>query len=380
MGKVIDYIKWRGDLSFEIDPLNEIDIALLTQLPLLNIQETYKNNELDKGVSIKDLVNSVYSIYKNNQIGLIIPGHISEVLYEMANSIRYKDLIVSDFVKELDTENIVQFCALTVHIDKHLSCVIYSATDDSVVGWKENFMMLYEEEIHAQKKAKEYFEEIGRKYSYMKYIIAGHSKGGNLSTFASVNVNKKLRHKIQNVYCFDSPGFLTSIYSQPGYYDIEDRIKLIIPQCSVVGMLFNHRENRVIVKANSKGLLQHDLTTWEVKYNKFIETDKLDSEAVHVDNVIKGLISQYSIEEQIRLVDSFFAILACEDNKYLINLKTKKKALLQAYLKTNKEDKKILFTIFKTLIKDNIIRNGLISNFLDFDKVNKENIKKVNEI
>lgn len=380
MGKVIDYIKWRGDLSFDIDDLNEVDIAILSQLPLLNIQDVFSKNEFEEGILISDLVNKIYSIYKNSQLGLIIPGHINETLYEMANSNRYKNLIVSDYIREVDEENIVQFCALTIHIDKHLSCVIYSGTDDSIIGWKENFMMLYEEEINAQRKAKEYFENISKKYFNRKYIIVGHSKGGNLSTYAAVNVNKRLRNKIKFVYCFDSPGFLTDIYLKPGYHELENKIKLIIPQCSIVGMLFNHREDREIVKANSKGLLQHDITTWEVKHNHFITTDELDKEAIHVDNVIKTLISTYTIEEQIRIVDSFFAILACEDNKYLINLKNKKKALLQAYLKTNKEDKKILFTIFKTLVKDNIIRNGLISNFIEFDKINKETLKKENEI
>ena len=86
---IIDYIKWRGDLSFDIDDLNEVDIAILSQLPLLNIQDVFSKNEFEEGILISDLVNKIYSIYKNSQLGLIIPGHINETLYEMANSNRY---------------------------------------------------------------------------------------------------------------------------------------------------------------------------------------------------------------------------------------------------------------------------------------------------
>ena len=32
MANIMDYLEWRGDLSFEADPFNEIDNLILSQL------------------------------------------------------------------------------------------------------------------------------------------------------------------------------------------------------------------------------------------------------------------------------------------------------------------------------------------------------------
>ena len=34
MSNIIDYLKWRGDLSFEISPFNEVDNIILSRFSL----------------------------------------------------------------------------------------------------------------------------------------------------------------------------------------------------------------------------------------------------------------------------------------------------------------------------------------------------------
>ena len=50
MGKLLDYIRWRGDLSFEQCPFNPIDAAVFTQLIMLDLEGIADN---DKGITIE---------------------------------------------------------------------------------------------------------------------------------------------------------------------------------------------------------------------------------------------------------------------------------------------------------------------------------------
>ena len=39
MANIVDYIKWRGDLSFEVSPLNEIDNLILSRISYLPFEK-----------------------------------------------------------------------------------------------------------------------------------------------------------------------------------------------------------------------------------------------------------------------------------------------------------------------------------------------------
>jgi len=373
MGNIVDYIKWRGDLSFEQSPLNTVDLLLLSQIPMLNLDNILTDKEIENGFNLNSVVNRYYKIYKNKQIGLILLGHIAKIVHSYANQNRYKDLYISDYVKIIDPITTTQFCALTIHLTKKLKYIVFSGTDDTVVGWKENFTMLYKDKIEAQKLAKDYLTKHGIKYHSL--IIGGHSKGGNLSIYSSVHANKRIKNKIINIYSFDGPGFSSNLYETDKYFEIKDKILHYVPTCSVIGLLLNHDNDRIIIKCNSNGLLQHDVTTWEVDNNDLIKTDNLDDKALHIDSTIKALTNKLTYDEQVHFVETCFNILSCDNTVNLIELKNKKRILLSTFLKSPKKDRQIIFLIIKALIKDNIIRNGIIFDTLSFNKKKKVIIK-----
>ena len=39
MGNITDYLKWRGDLTFEQDPFNEVDNLILAQLAYVDLKD-----------------------------------------------------------------------------------------------------------------------------------------------------------------------------------------------------------------------------------------------------------------------------------------------------------------------------------------------------
>ncbi len=46
-------------------------------------------------------------------------------------------------------------------------------------------------------------------------------------------------------------------------------IQSIVPEYSVVGMLFEHDEDFIVVKSSQSGIMQHDAMSWQVEGNRF---------------------------------------------------------------------------------------------------------------
>ena len=45
MGTIIDYLKWRGDISFAADPLNEVDNLILSEIVYFEFSEIMGNDK-----------------------------------------------------------------------------------------------------------------------------------------------------------------------------------------------------------------------------------------------------------------------------------------------------------------------------------------------
>lgn len=44
MNNLINYLKWRGDLGFDISPLNEVDALIFSELVYLDFRDIQKNH------------------------------------------------------------------------------------------------------------------------------------------------------------------------------------------------------------------------------------------------------------------------------------------------------------------------------------------------
>ena len=60
--------------------------------------------------------------------------------------------------------------------------------------------------LPSQKKALDYFEKAVRMLNG-KFILGGHSKGGNLAVYAGAFTDENSRNHIDYIYNFDGPGF-----------------------------------------------------------------------------------------------------------------------------------------------------------------------------
>lgn len=116
-------------------------------------------------------------------------------------------MIALEYINKIEPETEKQFSAITVILPDNTIYVSYRGTDNTLIGWKEDFNMSFKSHIASQISAKEYLENIAKKYPNKKIRIGGHSKGGNLAVYASIFADSEVKKRIINVYNNDGPGF-----------------------------------------------------------------------------------------------------------------------------------------------------------------------------
>lgn len=132
---------------------------------------------------------------------------VCSVFYEkMAHTKRFADMLLGNYALHNNEEKQVQFGAFTAEPGDGSIYVSFMGTDDSLIGWKEDFNMSFIRPIPSQLEAAEYVNET-IKYSRRKIRLGGHSKGGNLAIYAAVKAKPSLKRRIIAVYNNDGPGF-----------------------------------------------------------------------------------------------------------------------------------------------------------------------------
>ena len=159
MGNILDYLDWRGDLTFEQSPFNEVDNLILSCFSYLDLDEI---TELKNGdtLCIKDL-SERFSTEKKEQDMKAESAFLQNtpvLLEKMARSKRFRECIVGGFVNEILSRQAQQFAAVMIGLGDGTSYISFRGTDDTIVGWKEDFN-LSNGVVPSHRKALEYLEE-----------------------------------------------------------------------------------------------------------------------------------------------------------------------------------------------------------------------------
>ena len=324
MANMLSYLDWRGDLTFEQSLFNEVDNLILSQMcyaPFERILDRswYKNatgtrRYVAKGelvmplIEVADRYFSLYSV-KRQQNMESQQIRATKVMEKMAQSKRFCDCKVGYYFSQTDLKEEKQFAAVTVDLGTDAVYVAYRGTDNTLVGWKEDFNMSYESHVQAQKDALTYFELIAKEYPEKKFFLGGHSKGGNLAVYAAVMCSRELKERIIRVYNNDGPGFRKDIIESEQYRQILPKVRTIVPESSIVGMLFGHQEEYTIVRSSQTGGMQHDATSWEVMGRHFIYLEQLSEESRKLDATITAWLSDLTAEQMKAAVDAIFSVL-----------------------------------------------------------------------
>ena len=183
----------------------------------------------------------------------------------------------------------------------------FRGTDETLIGWKEDFNLSYMSSTEGQKLAVEYMKK-NFSDTALKLRVGGHSKGGNFAAFASSFAGDQIRKQILEVYCNDSPGFRDEVTSQPEYKETMDRMINIIPQDSIIGRLLNPGQSAIVVRSSRKGIMQHDALSWEVLGNRFVNTQR-SNDSIYLEKVLNEWLENVDDAARRVFVDQIFGIL-----------------------------------------------------------------------
>ena len=147
------------------------------------------------------------------------------------------------------------------------------------------------------------------KEDWKKIRVGGHSKGGNLSVYASVKCDRNIQKRIVKVYSNDGPGFSEEMIQSKEYQRMLPKIKTILPESSIVGMLLEHQEKFEVVKSSQSGIQQHDAMSWEVLGSHFVYVEEVAPQSILLDETMKKWIFQLTKEQREEIVDTVFSML-----------------------------------------------------------------------
>ena len=339
MSNYIDYVKWRGDLTFDRVKMNEVDITMFSMFPLIDLSCALSAGEAQ---SLKEVYDEYVNKGKRKEsLGLIIPDEVVDLLEVCANSERFSNIIFKDYVRNIDKYNVSQFAALTVESDD-VRIIAFSGTDDTVVGWEENFTMMTRRAIPAQSLAINYVES-KVKSDKTNYVI-GHSKGGNLAMYSYVHSSQEIKALIKKVYSLDGPGTMFEDWSDK----TDGKIIEIVPQDATIGRIFNHYGKVKVVRSMHVGINQHDAFSWLVDKDGYVE-DKQTNACKIVESTMRGIICSLDEEQRLSFVDSITRILRYAQAHTLTELDKNKSSLLKGYLNENPANRKFFNQIMLKL-------------------------------
>ena len=314
MGNIMDYISWRGDLSFAQSPFNEVDNLILACFSYVNLDGIPAVSG-QKGIELKKLVKEFKKLHtiKELEADKSFIRLAPFMMFEMAKSVRFGNCVIRNYVNEIVTEAEQQFSAVEIVLDDGTSYISFRGTDDTIIGWKEDFN-LSTGVVPAQERAVEYMQRISDK-AYGMLRVGGHSKGGNLAIYGSV-MCKSAHDKILEIYSNDGPGFSKEFQESPETAEMMPKIIRIIPEYSIIGTLLEHEKQPIIVASTSRGLLQHDGFSWEVQGPGLVRRDSLNKTALRFIEILHKWIDGMDTEQKRLLIEDLFATLqasGCEN-------------------------------------------------------------------
>ncbi len=352
MSNIFDYMKWR-DISLNKVEFNEVDNLILSRLSYFPFDGIISENE---EITLKEA-------YERTKI-LGTTGRTLQVedidLYPvLANSIRFGSCKVTKFINKVEPKIEKQFAAITIILPDNTIYVSYRGTDNTIVGWKEDFNMSFRDLVPSQIDSVKYLKEVSKKYKN-KLRVGGHSKGGNLAVYAATFCDKQTKNQIIEVYNNDGPGFFDNVIDSSEYKGIINKVHTYIPQTSIIGRLLKHEEEITIVKSTQTGIMQHDLYSWQVMGDKFLRTERTNY-SDFIDNTITNWLKEIEPAQREEFIDTLFEILNTTNvtttnelsSKWLKNATT----IIRTYSNLSPETRNMITRTLRSLIKvgkDNI--------------------------
>lgn len=346
MSTLFDYIAWRGDIPFHRVGLTPVDSLIFSAIVYADFSGIVGSRPAE-AVSLEEAATALLAL--PDAAKRVRSKQDLALLKALAQSPRFRNVGLTFFRSILLPQEQTQFAAITFLPDDGSAFLCFRGTDFSLVGWKEDFNMSFQDSVPAQREAVAYALEYAFGSSQPLYL-GGHSKGGNLAVYAAAKLPAVYQNRIVSVFNNDGPGFTESLMGDPGYLAIVPRTQTYIPESSIIGMLLEHKEPYRAIRSRQVSLLQHELYSWEVLGGEFLPAEGLSRNVTIMDRAITDWIKSMSREEREKFIDSVYALLSSGGASTVIDLIHPKN----------------VWTLFRTLNTDEPMRKLLSEELSQF--------------
>jgi len=304
---IVDYIKKYGNTDYSVEPFNNVDRLILSQMSYLKfdglVPYAYKGDMEPVLISDMAKMENVCDLFQDERY-----AKQNMAFFEaLAGYRRFSGIGLNYYVNIRDTQWEIQFSAITAFLPTGQVHVIFRGTDESIIGWKEDLNMAFMTPIPAQEKAVEYVNFVASRIKG-DFSVGGHSKGGNLAVYSAMMCPKEVQDRIVRIESHDGPGFSKEVLKDADFDAIRDRIHKFVPQSSVVGMLLETVENYEVVSCKNVSIFQHNPYNWLVSGNDFLKKDAVRRHKLFQDESINNWANSLSAEELKELSDSMFDV------------------------------------------------------------------------
>jgi hypothetical protein len=347
LGDILDYISWRGDLSWARSPFCPVDALALSALAYIHFEGVVPEG-LDSPVPLRQAAERYLALPPGRR-GRFRCGRDLALLRALGEAPRFAGAELCCRAGRFAPEEETQFAALAVLLGDGSAYLAFRGTDATLVGWKEDFNMSFMDLVPAQILAAEYAGGFAGGFPG-PLRLGGHSKGGNLAVVGAALCPVKVRDRVEVVYSFDGPGFNPYLLARPGYQELRTRIRSFVPRSSVVGLLLTHEEPHTVVQSSQQGLFQHDLYSWQILGPDFLRLEEVDAGSRLIDRALKDWLAGLTRQERETVVDTLYGLLSCQDAK-MIREALEPANLASALRAVREADPKDLLTVASSLAR-----------------------------
>ncbi|MCI9277072.1 MAG: DUF2974 domain-containing protein [Lachnospiraceae bacterium] len=349
MGTILNYLEQFGKYTFSEMPMTELDSLALCQLSYLKFEGMVPGAKDGlASVTLKSLES--HPEFEKLFADVRFEKNNRALMRRMLEGKRFGGIRLNHYVNIVEEKWETQFSAITCELDDKTVYVAYRGTDETIVGWKEDFNMAFISPVPAQECSVMYLEAVAEKLPGPLYL-GGHSKGGNLAVYSAMNCREEIQDRIVRIYSMDGPGFRPEVLERCGYEKIAERVEKILPHSSLVGMLFESDMHYRVVKSKTIGLAQHDPYTWLVTGNHLVKANDVYERRKHMDNTLNQWILSLD-EQQLRtFVDTLFQVISASDVDNLIDLTAEWRKSMNGIISAMKELDGQTSEMLKNMIK-----------------------------
>lgn len=228
----------------------------------------------------------------------------------LCTSPRFRDIKVSNAQAITNPATLTQFGAICFHLPDSTLFLSFRGTDNSLVGWEEDFALSFMDPIPSQRCALAYARLILSRHQ-KPYRIGGHSKGGNLAFYAALMLPRSYQQRLLHAYSFDGPGFSRTQRTNHAFVSaaqlLDSRLTKIVPAFSFVGAMFADMVTPVVIGSKEAGIMQHMPFSWEIQGTSFAQASRQQIARV-LDTGFKDWMDQFEYIERVEFCAALFGI------------------------------------------------------------------------